>query len=58
MNRYDYLARLREPSTWAGLGILLSLFGINMAPEDAQLFVNGGVGLAGLLAVFMREKND
>lgn len=58
MNRYDYLTRLREPSTWAGLGILLSLFGINMAPEDAQLFVNGGVGLGGLLAVFMREKND
>lgn len=56
MNRYDYLNRLREPSTWAGMGILLGLFGINLAPEDAQVFVNGGVGLAGLLAVFIGEK--
>lgn len=56
MNRYDYLQRLREPSTWAGVGILLGLFGINLAPENAQVFVNGGVGLAGLLAVFVGEK--
>lgn len=58
MNRFDYLNRLREPSTWAGVGILLGLFGINLAPEAAQIFVNGGVGLAGLLAVFIGEKKQ
>jgi len=57
MNRFDYLNRLREPSTWAGVGVLLGLFGYNFAPDEAQSFVNGGVGLAGLLAVFIREKS-
>lgn len=56
MNRWDYLARLREPSTWAGFGIIGGLFGLNLAPADAQLFVQTGVGFAGLLAVFMGEK--
>lgn len=56
MNRFEYLNRLREPSTWAGVGILLSLVGINFAPADAQAFVNGGVGLASLLAIFIGEK--
>lgn len=58
MNRYQYLNRLREPSTWAGFGILLSLVGVDLAPADAQSFVNAGVGFAGLLAVFMREKDS
>lgn len=56
MNRFEYINRLREPSTWAGVGILLSLVGINLAPADAQTFVNGGVGLASLLAIFIGEK--
>ena len=56
MNRFEYLNRLSEPSTWAGVGVLLSLVGINLAPADAQAFVNGGVGLAGLLAIFIGEK--
>lgn len=56
MNRFEYLDRLREPSTWAGVAVLLSVFGVNMAPADKQAVVNGGVGLASLIAVFMREK--
>lgn len=56
MNRFEYLNRLREPSTWAGVGILLSLVGINLAPADAQAIVNGGVALASLLAILIGEK--
>jgi len=56
MNRFDYLTRLREPSTWAGIGIVLSLFGFQMEPGQAQQFVLGGTGLAGLLSVFIGEK--
>ena len=56
MNRYEYLARLREPSTWAGIAALLSVFGLDLAPADGQAIVQGGVGLAGLLAVIMSEK--
>lgn len=56
MNRYDYLNKMREPSTWAGVGVLLGLFGINFAPAEAQIFVQGGTGLAGMLAIFLGEK--
>lgn len=55
MNRFEYLNRFSQPSTWAGIGILLGLFGVEMAPAEAQTFVQGGVGFAGLLAVFLNE---
>lgn len=56
MNRWEYLARLQEPSTWAGLGIVGGLFGLNLAPAESQMFVQVGVGFAGLLAMFLGEK--
>lgn len=57
MNRFEYVAKLREPSTWAGVGVLLGLFGVNFAPAEAQAFVQGGTGLAGMLAIFIGEKS-
>ena len=56
MNRFDYVAKFKEPSTWAGVGILLGLFGVNLAPAEAQVFVQVGTGFAGLLAMFIGER--
>jgi hypothetical protein len=56
MNRYQYIARLSEPSTWAGISILLGLLGINFAPDQAQTFIQGGTGLAAALSIFIPEK--
>ena len=56
MNKYDYLARFREPSTWAGLAILAGLFGVQIAPADMQAVIQIGTGIAGGLAVLMPEK--
>jgi len=58
MSKYEYVSKLTQPSTWAGIGILLSLFGVDLAPDQAQVFVQGGVGLAGILAIFMNEKGS
>lgn len=44
--------RLKEPSTWAGLAVLASLFGGGIAPEQVQQ-VGGGV--MALLAMFLPE---
>lgn len=44
--------RFKEPSTWAGLGILAALFGANVAPEQINQ-VGGGV--MALLAIFLPE---
>lgn len=46
--------RLREPSTMAGLAVLLSLCG---APDGVpELATQVVAGLAGIAAVLMREK--
>lgn len=48
------LERLREPSSWAGVAVLLGLFGVPVgAPE---LVAQVGAGLAGLLAIALKEK--
>ena len=50
------LQRLREPSTYAGLSVLLGVFGVNVAPEAFQAAVQVITGLSALAAVVLREK--
>lgn len=47
------VARMKEPSTWAGLSALLVLFGLNV--EQAGALANAGAAIAGLAAVFLGE---
>ena len=49
-----FLQRLREPSSWAGLAALGSLFG--MSADQVQSLAGAGVAIAGALAVFLPEK--
>lgn len=46
--------RLREPSTWAGLGVLAVLAGL--PPGTWDIIVQVGTGVAGLAAVLLPEK--
>ena len=50
------LLRLREPSTYAGLSVLLGMFGISIAPEAFQAVVQIATGAAALAAILLREK--
>lgn len=50
MNGY-LLARLREPSTWRGLVMLLAAAGVPLAPEMASVVISVGMALAGLIGV-------
>jgi uncharacterized membrane protein len=50
------LARLKEPSTFAGLGALLAAAGIHANDAVVQAIVQALVSLAGLAAVLMPEK--
>lgn len=54
MNRYQILARLREPSTWAGLSALGLLFGVPPGTLDAVS--TAGIALAASAAVILGEK--
>ena len=52
------LNRLRDPSTFAGLGGLLAAVGISLPPEMQSTIVTIVGGLAALASMFMREKGD
>jgi hypothetical protein len=52
----EMLKRFREPSTYAGLGVLLGVVGVSLAPADLQSVVWLLSGLAGVVAMFVKEK--
>ena len=51
------LARLKEPSTYAGIGALLAAAGIRADDAVVQAVVQALVSLAGLAAVLMPENS-
>lgn len=56
MKAMQFFQRLREPSSMAGLAVLMGLIGVPAAPEVVQGAGQVLTGLFGLAAVFMREK--
>jgi hypothetical protein len=52
----NFLNRIKEPSTWAGLSMLGVLFGLPPGTIEGLGQIIGGI--AALAAVFMSEKND
>lgn len=50
------IARLREPSTMAGLGVLLAAVGINIPADIMQHVVTVVGALAGIAGIVMSEK--
>lgn len=56
MNKYDYLARLKEPSTYAGLAGFLGIFGVTFAPVEVQTYAMLGGMLAGVLGMVIPEQ--
>ena len=53
----DYiLARVKEPSSWRGLILLLTAIGVPVAPEMADAIVTIGLGIAGLVGVATPDK--
>jgi hypothetical protein len=49
------LARLREPSTYAGLGALLAAAGIHLPDATLNAAISAAVALAGFAAVLIPE---
>lgn len=50
------LARVREPSTWRGIILLLTAIGVPVAPQLAEAIVTAGLGVAGLVGVISPDK--
>jgi len=48
--------RVREPSTWRGIILLLTAIGVPVAPQLAEAIVTAGLGMAGLIGVMTPDK--
>ena len=50
------LERLKEPSTWRGLTLLLTALGIPLAPGVSDAIIAAGLGIAGLIGALTPDK--
>jgi hypothetical protein len=50
------IARLMEPTSYAGIGMVLAAVGVAVSPELAQHIQTLGLGIGGLLAFFLKER--
>lgn len=49
------LERLKEASTWRGIIMLATGFGINIAPDLMNSIIAVGVSVAGMVGVFTKD---
>ena len=49
------LARLKEASTWRGIALLLTAFGIQVAPEVQDAIISVGIAVAGAVGVLFPD---
>jgi hypothetical protein len=52
------IARLHESSTWRGIILLLTVFGMNLEPDQQEAIIAAGLAIVGLLGVFTRDKTN
>ena len=50
------LERMKEPSTWRGLTLLLTALGIPLAPGVSDAIIAAGLGIAGLIGAQTPDK--
>ena len=50
------IARLKEKSTWAGLGTIIAALGLKIDPEQFSAISVAVIGLIGVYEVFRKEK--
>lgn len=51
-----FFDRIREPSTWRGIILLLTAIGVPVAPQLAEAIVTAGLGMSGLIGVMTPDK--
>lgn len=50
------LARAQESATWRGLTLIVTAFGVNIAPEKQEAIITAGLLIAGLLGAAFPDK--
>ena len=49
------LARLKGASTWRGIALLLTAFGVQVAPEVQEAIISVGIAVAGAIGVLFPD---
>lgn len=52
------LERLKEPTTWRGLVLVLTSVGVTLSPEQSNAIVAFGIALAGAIGVLAPEAGN
>lgn len=52
------IEKMKEPSTWVGLGTLVTAIGWNIKPELWASISGVAMGIGGLLAVILSERKS
>ena len=50
------LDRLKEPSSWRGLVMVATAFGVSVSPELLPSIIAAGTGLAGIIGFAFKDK--
>lgn len=50
------LDRLKEPSSWRGLVMIATAFGVSVNPELLPSIIAAGTGLAGVIGFVFKDK--
>ena len=50
------LERMKEPSTWRGIILLLTAVGVPVAPALADSIISAGLAIAGLIGAVTPDK--
>ena len=50
------LDRLKEPSSWRGLVLITTAFGVSVNPELMDSIIAAGTGLAGVIGFAFKDK--
>ena len=50
------IERMKEPSTWRGIVLLLTAIGVPVAPAMADAIISVGLAVAGLIGVATPDK--
>ena len=56
LNRLKILDRLQEPSSWRGLVMFATAFGVGISPEMMEQIIIAGTATAGLLGMLTADK--
>ena len=51
-------ARAKEASTWRGLILVLTAFGVEVSPEMSEEIVKLGLALAGVIGLVTKDGNN